>query len=78
MNNNDSKKRKSGFNPNRTCYLTADGQEGMLLERGDVVRVAGLPAAVQFMGEGTCFFERLRSRGFVLQGAPGGLSGGRA
>ena len=24
--NNDSKKRKSGFNPNRTCYLTADGQ----------------------------------------------------
>jgi NAD+ kinase len=50
----------------------------MLLERGDVVRVGGLPAAVQFMGEGTCFFERLRSRGFVLQGAPGGLGGGRA
>lgn len=24
--NNDSKKRKSGFNPNRTCYLTADGK----------------------------------------------------
>lgn len=23
---NDSKKRKSGFNPNRTCYLTADGK----------------------------------------------------
>lgn len=60
------------------CYLTADGQEGMLLERGDVVRVGGLPAAVQFMGEGTCFFERLRSRGFVLQGAPGGLGGGLA
>lgn len=24
--NNNSKKRKSGFNPNRTCYLTADGE----------------------------------------------------
>ena len=24
--NNDSKKRKSGFNSNRTCYLTADGK----------------------------------------------------
>ena len=24
--NNDSKTRKSGFNPNRTCYLTADGK----------------------------------------------------
>ena len=24
--NNNSKKRKSGFNPNRTCYLTADGK----------------------------------------------------
>ena len=23
---NNSKKRKSGFNPNRTCYLTADGK----------------------------------------------------
>lgn len=26
MKKNDSKKRKSGFNPNRTCYLTADGK----------------------------------------------------
>jgi len=24
--NNDSKKRKSGFNPNRTCYLSSDGK----------------------------------------------------
>lgn len=24
--NNDSKKRKSNYNPNRTCYLTADGK----------------------------------------------------
>lgn len=24
--NNDSKRRKSGFNPNRTCYLTTDGK----------------------------------------------------
>ena len=26
MKSDDSKKRKSGFNPNRTCYLTADGK----------------------------------------------------
>lgn len=26
MKSNDSKKRKSGFNPSRTCYLTADGR----------------------------------------------------
>ena len=24
--NNETTKRKSGFNPNRTCYLTADGK----------------------------------------------------
>lgn len=26
MKSNDSRKRKCGFNPNRTCYLTADGK----------------------------------------------------
>ena len=26
MKINETKKRKSGFNPNRTCYLTADGK----------------------------------------------------
>lgn len=26
MKNNETKKRKSGFNPNRGCYLTADGK----------------------------------------------------
>ena len=26
MKNNESKNRKSGFNPNRHCYLTADGK----------------------------------------------------
>ena len=26
MKSNDSRKRKSGFNHNRTCYLTADGK----------------------------------------------------
>ena len=26
MKSNESKKRKSGFNPNRSCYLTADGK----------------------------------------------------
>lgn len=32
MKSNDSKKRKSGFNPNRTCYLTADGNSPTLDE----------------------------------------------
>lgn len=26
MKSNETKKRKSGFNPNRTCYLTVDGK----------------------------------------------------
>ena len=51
------------------CFLTVDGQEGQQLELGDTVTVAGLPGAVHFLGKGTTFFERLRSRGFVLQGA---------
>lgn len=53
------------------CYLTVDGQEGQHLQTGDVLEVAGLPAAVRFMGAGTPFFERLRTRGFCLQGAVG-------
>ena len=51
------------------CFLTVDGQEGQQLELGDTVTVAGLPDAVHFLGKGTTFFERLRSRGFVLQGS---------
>lgn len=57
------------------CYLTVDGQEGHKLKKDDLVRISGLPAAVRFMGEGTCFFERLRSRGFVLQGSVGSCTG---
>jgi len=51
------------------CFITVDGQEGQQLDRGDLVTVAGLPNAVHFLGKGTTFFERLRSRGFALQGA---------
>ncbi len=57
------------------CYLTVDGQEGQKLEMGDILHVSGLPSAVQFMGEGTSFFERLRTRGFVLQGSTGNNMG---
>ena len=53
------------------CYITVDGQEGQKLEKGDVLRVSGWSGAVQFLGEGASFFERLRSRGFVLQGSAG-------
>ncbi|MTJ92659.1 MAG: NAD(+)/NADH kinase [Desulfovibrio sp.] len=57
------------------CFLTVDGQEGQQLELGDIVTVAGLPDAVHFLGKGTTFFERLRSRGFVLQGSECGKPG---
>ena len=50
------------------CYLTVDGQEGQQLELDDTITVQGLPEAVHFLGKGTTFFERLRSRGFALQG----------
>jgi NAD+ kinase len=60
------------------CYLTVDGQEGHMLELGDTVTIAGLPSAVHFMGEGANFFERLRSRGFVLRGTAGEEGGGKA
>ncbi|MDD4701095.1 MAG: NAD(+)/NADH kinase [Desulfovibrio sp.] len=57
------------------CYLTVDGQEGLKLEMDDVLQVSGLPSSVQFLGEGTSFFERLRTRGFVLQGSTGNCTG---
>ena len=57
------------------CYITVDGQEGQKLEKGDVLRVSGWSGAVQFLGEGASFFERLRSRGFVLQGSAGSGAG---
>lgn len=57
------------------CYLTVDGQEGQKLEKDDVLRISGWSGAVQFLGEGASFFERLRSRGFVLQGAAGSYTG---
>ena len=47
------------------CYITVDGQEG------DLVEVTGVPAAVRFMGDEISFFERLRTRGFVLERASG-------
>ncbi|MBS6829592.1 MAG: NAD(+)/NADH kinase [Desulfovibrio sp.] len=53
------------------CYITVDGQEGQRLEIGDLVEVTGLPAAVRFMGDEISFFERLRTRGFVLERASG-------
>lgn len=53
------------------CFITVDGQEGQLLEIGDYVEVTGLPAAVHFLGDEVSFFERLRSRGFVLPTASG-------
>ncbi len=53
------------------CFMTVDGQEGQRLEIGDYVEVTGLPGAVHFLGDEPSFFERLRSRGFVLPNASG-------
>ncbi|MDR1777124.1 MAG: NAD(+)/NADH kinase [Desulfovibrio sp.] len=47
------------------CHLTADGQIGLRLMAGDVLRVTGLRGAVRLMGEESHFLERLRSRGLL-------------
>lgn len=60
------------------CYLTVDGQEGQQLQVGDVVKVSGLPSAVHFLGRGTTFFDRLRTRGFSLHGSEDVKPGERA
>lgn len=48
------------------CYLTVDGQEGQPLAKGDAVLVEGWPDAVQFLGGGASFLEKLKSRAFAL------------
>lgn len=49
------------------AWLTVDGQEGQPLEGGDEVVVFGAPDGVRFLGH-VRFFERLRVRGFALDG----------
>ena len=53
-------------------YLTVDGQEGEMLEVGDLLDVTGDVGAIRFLGNGTPFFERLRTRGFVTPVGTGG------
>ena len=43
-----------------------------MLEVGDLLDVTGDAGAVRFLGSGTPFFERLRTRGFVTPVGTGG------
>ncbi|MDR3319813.1 MAG: NAD(+)/NADH kinase [Desulfovibrio sp.] len=49
------------------CCMTADGQEGQILQTGDVLRVTGLSGAVHLIGEESSFLEQLHSRGFIAR-----------
>lgn len=49
------------------AFLTIDGQLGTPLLRGDEVRIAGSPGAIQFLGSNTHFYSRLRTRGFSFK-----------
>lgn len=57
-----------GVTPSAEAWLTIDGQEGQPLEAGDEVVVSGAPDGVRFLGH-LRFFERLRVRGFALDGS---------
>lgn len=63
-----------GIAASAEAWLTVDGQEGQPLEGGDEVVVTGAPDGVRFLG-GVRFFERLRVRGFALDGDDCGNGG---
>ncbi|MBO4369265.1 MAG: NAD(+)/NADH kinase [Desulfovibrio sp.] len=48
-------------------YLTVDGQEGYPLANGDCIEIKAKSRSVHFLGKQELFFERLRSRGLVLE-----------
>lgn len=47
------------------CYLTSDGQEGQLLQTGDILTVCGIKDAVYLVFEDLLYFERLKARGLL-------------
>ncbi|BAV92126.1 NAD(+)/NADH kinase [Candidatus Desulfovibrio trichonymphae] len=51
------------------CHITADGQEGRILQSDDLLTVTGLPDAVYLMGDEPSFLERLRTRGVITDDA---------
>ena len=57
-----------GVTASAEAWLTIDGQEGQPLEGGDEVVVSGARDGVRFLGH-VRFFERLRVRGFALDGS---------
>ena len=49
------------------AFVTVDGQEGRALLPGDLVSISAKPAALVLFGNDEVFFERLRTRGLVLE-----------
>ncbi|MCR5814128.1 MAG: NAD(+)/NADH kinase [Desulfovibrio sp.] len=49
------------------AFLTVDGQEGRGLLPGDLITITANPKALVLFGNEEVFFERLRTRGLVLE-----------
>lgn len=49
------------------CFLTLDGQDGLELLPGDLIRISCWPGAVLLMGTDANFFDRLRKRAAICQ-----------
>ena len=49
------------------CCLTVDGQEGHAMTAGDLLELSAEPDSIFFLGNEEIFFERLRTRGLVLE-----------
>ncbi|MBQ7606488.1 MAG: NAD(+)/NADH kinase [Desulfovibrionaceae bacterium] len=49
------------------AYLTVDGQEGYTLERGDLLTIKGETESLHVLSSDSTFFERIRTRGLVLE-----------
>lgn len=48
------------------CELTIDGQEGMKLARGDIIKVKSRPSSLFIFGDEDGYFDKLGKRGFSL------------
>lgn len=52
--------------PTQDCELTIDGQEGLKLASGDIVKVKSRPGSLFIFGEEDGYFDKLGKRGFSL------------
>lgn len=52
--------------PSQECELTIDGQEGLRLAVGDIIRVCASPRPLRIFGDERNFLAKLGKRGFCL------------